>query len=161
MENLGKQSNIIVPLPSSNRSFQFHELLDRIFLKYQYEEDIEQASLVFNIFLSATSIEFDELVDKMGQMQIEAILQKIHKIKPNFKLVGLISLYKKLMTLENNGLLIEKTITIQLLNSIHQLYKKTYYPILLSESKRLNCYAEVNHSFLLPTRTTSKIPAIE
>ena len=145
MENLGKQSNAIMHLPSSSRSFQFHELLDRTFLKYQYEEDIEQASFVFNIFLSATSMEFDELVDKMGQMQIEAILQKIHKIKPNFKLVGLVSLYKKLMTLENNGLLIEKPLTIQVLNNIHQLYKKTYYSIILSESKRLNYFVQVDN----------------
>lgn len=162
MENIGKQSNTIAHLPSSSsRSYQFHESLDRTFLKYHYEEDIEQAAFVFDIFLSATSIEFDELVDKMREMQVETILQKTHKIKPNFKLVGLISLYKKLMTLESNSILVEKSITIQLLNEIHQLYKKKYYPIVLSESKKLNYYVQVNNSFLLPTRIIPKTPAIE
>ena len=122
---------------TTKSSFTFNKVLDTNFLNHHYEDDIEQIYLVFGIFLSATSKEFEALVSTIETTELEVVIQKIHKIKPNFLLVGLQEVYVKLNNLELNGLLIGKQVTSHKIRSIYQIYEEIYLPILLTELESL------------------------
>ena len=119
-------------------SYTFNKVLDTNFLNHHYEDDVEQMCLVFGIFLSATAKEFEALVANMEGIELEVIIQKIHKIKTNFLLVGLRDLYENLNSLELNGLLIGKQVTTHKLKSLYQKYEENYLPILTKEVEKLN-----------------------
>lgn len=118
-------------------SYTFNKVLDTKFLNHHYEDDLEQISLVFGIFLSATSKEFEVLVSNIEATDLEKVIQKVHKIKPNFLLVGLQDLYVKLHTIETSGILLGKQVTTNRLQSIYQIYKEVYFPILSIELEQL------------------------
>ena len=119
-------------------SYTFSKVLDTNFLHHHYEDDVEQIYFVFGIFLSATAKEFEALVSNMEGIELEVIIQKIHKIKPNFLLVGLKDLYVNLNSLELNGPLIGKQVTTHKLKSLYQKYEEIYLPILTKEVEKLN-----------------------
>jgi len=120
------------------QSYTFNKVLDTNFLAHHYEDDIEQIYLVFGIFLTATAKEFEALIVDVEAIELEKIIQKIHKIKPNFLLVGLQDVYAKLNTLEINGLLIGKQATTCKLKSLYQVCEEIYFPILSAELESLN-----------------------
>lgn len=123
---------------STKWTYTFNEALDINFLNHHYEDDVEQIQLVFGIFLSATAKEFEALVKNIEVIELDKVIKKIHKIKPNFLLVGLQDIYLKLSALEVNGPLIGKQITTHKLKTIYHIYEETYLPILSAELENLN-----------------------
>ena len=128
----------VKPYKATNLSYTFNKVLDTNFLAHHYEDDLEQIQLVFGFFLTATAKEFESLVVNIETIELDKVIQKIHKIKPNFLLVGLQNVYVKLNALELNGPLIGKPATTHKLRSIYQIYEEIYFPILSTELKNLN-----------------------
>jgi len=81
--------------------FEFNKVLDVAHLDYLYKQDLNYASEMFKIFTSYTMREYAKFPKLFEEENLEGIYQLAHKIKPNFSLVGLTSLEKELLELEN------------------------------------------------------------
>ncbi len=80
--------------------FKFNGDLDVNFLIFFYQGDIEQAANMFDIFLNVTAKEFTNLKGLVRQKDWIAFRQLAHKMKPNFKMVGLTKISNLLEVLE-------------------------------------------------------------
>lgn len=80
--------------------FQFNDLLDRNFLEMVYEGDLSYAGDIFEIFLTHSIIEMDELGSAIENQDWENTRRISHKLKPNFSMVGLPQLEEKMGQIE-------------------------------------------------------------
>lgn len=67
----------------------FYPALDRDFLTRFYHQDYEDASFMFNLFLTHTVNTFQDMSDAMQVADIDEVKRLAHKISPTFKSVGL------------------------------------------------------------------------
>jgi|GEM_PF-1019910 len=118
-------------------NFEFNADLDVPFLNYFYRGDIEQAAHLFDIFLNVTAKEFNNLADLVRQKDWIAFRQLAHKMKPNFKMVGLTKISLLLEELEYWGEdPLKKEEFFPLLNSIHSSFQKGL-PLVVNERRRI------------------------
>ena len=99
-ENQGSKS---VPASQKHTPFEFSEELDREHLLMIYEDDLERASAIFEIFLNGIEKEMQELNDLMKDNNTAEFLRRIHKLAPNFAMVGLTSATEELFEIEKTG----------------------------------------------------------
>ena len=83
--------------------FNFSETLDKKHLIMMYEDDAERASVIFQIFVDGIQKEI-ELLQKLEKEGSDMeFIRKIHKIAPNFAMVGLTSETEALAEMESDG----------------------------------------------------------
>ncbi len=97
-ENQGSKS-----VPASPMHFQFSDKLDREHLLMIYEDDLERASAIFEIFLNGIEKEMHELHGLINENSTAEFLRRIHKLAPNFAMVGLTSATGELFEIETTG----------------------------------------------------------
>lgn len=91
------------PLPTSvseKEESSIDEILDFSYLQKFYGGDHEHASDMFEIFLSHTVKEVPQLRVFIEQENWDATRRLAHRIKPNFSMVGLTQLEKKILAIE-------------------------------------------------------------
>jgi PAS domain S-box-containing protein len=76
-------------LPST---FQFSTDLDVEYLDDFYENEIDRANLMFEIFDRVIDDEFNKLKQSLSNQEWDKVSTTAHKIKPNFSMVGLIDI---------------------------------------------------------------------
>ncbi len=120
-------------------SFEFHPALDTVFLDGYYQGDIEQAAFCFDIFLNVTAREFPRLQSAGTDRNWRAVKRLAHKMKPNFRMVGLSELYRLLEKIES---LAAKEppdeSALQRLLYMTDLKFRRFLPIIISERERMN-----------------------
>jgi len=68
-----------------------------------YEDDVERASIIFQIFVDGIASEI-ELLKQLEKEGNEAeFIRKVHKISPNFAMVGLTKVSELLVEIETEG----------------------------------------------------------
>lgn len=85
---------------SKEVSFNFNVLLDQDFLQMVYEGDLSYAGDIFEIFLTHSVKEMDELGQAIDLQDWDATRRISHKLKPNFSMVGLPQLEEKMGQIE-------------------------------------------------------------
>lgn len=84
-------------------NFSFSEALNNEHLRMMYEDDAERASVIFQIFVDGIQREI-ELLEKLEKEGSDMeFIRKIHKIAPNFAMVGLTSETEVLAEIESDG----------------------------------------------------------
>ena len=81
-------------------NYQFSPELDRELLEEIYEGDLEYTLCMFQTYVETLGEELDSLEKVSSQNQIAEIRKIVHKIKPNFSMVGLPKLYHHAVSLE-------------------------------------------------------------
>lgn len=85
------------------KDFRFSEHLDREHLLMIYEDDLERAAAIFEIFVSGIDKEMSGLVVLEVENNAVEFVRKVHKVAPNFAMVGLSEASKELLEIESTG----------------------------------------------------------
>lgn len=85
---------------SMSAGFQFLEDLDQAYLQEFYEDDLDRAALMFEIFLEHIHHEVAKLEDLYRENDLKGLAALAHRIKPNFSMVGLTRLSQTLQEVE-------------------------------------------------------------
>ena len=113
-------------------------ILDKPYLEKFYGGDTEHAADMFEIFLTHTVYEIPELRMFMEKGDWEATRRLAHRIKPNFSMVGLTELEKKMLAIEKMVDLKEDTKTLMHFLEEVELRLKEAIPVLKLELQKMN-----------------------
>lgn len=83
--------------------FRFSDRLDRTHLDMMYEDDLERASLIFQIFANNVKDEIALLKKLEAEKSDEEFIKKVHKVVPNFAMVGLTAETEVLAAIESEA----------------------------------------------------------
>ncbi len=128
-------------MPQPIKPFSFADQLDVAFLKEVYEDDMEYAADIFDIFLDSFDEEYGKLKTLVASQQCPEIRAYAHKLKPTFSMVGLTSvteLFKALETAASNG-------ELDKIQELHQKIDKILIqkiPIISDQRKLLLAHLE-------------------
>jgi HPt (histidine-containing phosphotransfer) domain-containing protein len=87
--------------PINFSGFEFHNELDVKYLNALYENNISYAADLFEIFLKTIREEVLKLRKLVENRDWEQLKFQVHKLKPNFAMVGLTWITSKMQQLEN------------------------------------------------------------
>ncbi len=91
-------------LQGVKKEIPFHQNLDTVFLKQFYEKDREYALSVFEYFKQNYLREFKEIIQNVDKVNLVETKNKLHSIKPAFKMVGLTLVEQEIeLILSNNS----------------------------------------------------------
>lgn len=88
---------------SSPDEFTFSQNLDQAHLLMIYEDDLERASAIFGIFLDGIGKEMNGLEEQLAAGDTTEFVRKVHKMAPNFAMVGLTEATEELFAIEKEG----------------------------------------------------------
>ncbi len=131
--------------PISNKlqkqHFVFNEVLDRKLLQEFYGKNVDEAYLIFSMFLSTTAKEFIRTVDQISKVDFAVIKRKIHKMKPNFKMVGLTLFYDKFSLLASQlNIPALRLPSLEGIDKLKALFQSHHLPIIKLEIVRIEYY---------------------
>ncbi|WP_212005883.1 PAS domain-containing hybrid sensor histidine kinase/response regulator [Chitinophaga sp. HK235] len=119
--------------------FEFHGELDVRYLTALYENNISYAADLFEIFIRTIKDEMQKLRNMVEKNDWEKTKFQVHKLKPNFAMVGLTWISAKMQELENNlrtGEPQHPEAATQLFREVVEGVEK-YYPIVYEEYARM------------------------
>jgi len=83
--------------------FEFSTELDKEHLLMLYEDDVERAAIIFQIFVGGIDAEIDSMKNLLAERTETEFIRKVHKIAPNFSMVGLTAETEILVEIETEG----------------------------------------------------------
>lgn len=95
------ETELIMEEPTNYSGFEFHNELDVKYLNALYEDNISYAADLFEIFLKTIREEVVKLRKLVENRDWEQLKFQVHKLKPNFAMVGLTWITSKMQQLEN------------------------------------------------------------
>jgi HPt (histidine-containing phosphotransfer) domain-containing protein len=119
--------------------FEFHEELDVKYLNTLYENNISYAADLFEIFLKTVKDEMIKIQRLVTNRDWEQLKFQVHKLKPNFAMVGLTWISSNMQQLENTL----NTNTIPPPEDVDALFRnisldlEKFYPIIGKEYERM------------------------
>lgn len=131
---------------SRGDTFKFDKVLDVHFLDDFYDDNLQLASKIFHLFLTHTFRDFAELIRQMESMEWKAIRKIVHRLKPNFQLVGLVDMHAMLIDIELKGTASLKNHYLKVLEKMFFELKYKYIPIISREEQRLKKCLELKGS---------------
>lgn len=97
---LNEDETAFMETPNTN-GYQFQPALDIKFLNALYENNLGYASDLFEVFVRTIQEEMGKIKKLLEDKDWEAMGFQVHKLKPNFSMVGLTGIAAKMQTLEN------------------------------------------------------------
>ncbi|TWW00055.1 ATP-binding protein [Chitinophaga pinensis] len=95
------ETELIMEEPTNISGFEFHNELDVKYLNTLYENNISYAADLFEIFLKTILEEVVKIRKLVEDRDWEQLKFQVHKLKPNFAMVGLTWITSKMQQLEN------------------------------------------------------------
>lgn len=95
------ETELIMEDSTNFSGFEFHNELDVKYLNALYENNISYAADLFEIFLKTIREEVLKLRKLVESRDWEQLKFQVHKLKPNFAMVGLTWITQKMQQLEN------------------------------------------------------------
>lgn len=137
-----------------NRDFVFNEVFDEKLLQKFYGNNVDEAYLIFSMFLDTTAKEFHQLIEQIATVDFQVIKSKLHKMQPNFRLIGLSLFYEKFSL--SASLLNMPSLRLYSLENIEKLkdlFYTHYLPTIKDEILRIEYYLKATGSdFIIPPR---------
>ncbi|ATL47827.1 hypothetical protein COR50_11995 [Chitinophaga caeni] len=126
------ETELIMEVPNYS-GYEFHPKLDVRYLNSLYESNIGYAVDLFEIFVMTMEEEMQKLLNTAKNKDLEQLKFQVHKIKPNFSMVGLTWITGKMETLEdylrkNNDV----DVVTEMLTSVQQEVIE-FFPIIKEE----------------------------
>jgi CheY-like chemotaxis protein/HPt (histidine-containing phosphotransfer) domain-containing protein/two-component sensor histidine kinase len=81
--------------------YEFHQELNARYLRTLYENNIAYAADLFEIFIKTIRTEVRKLESYVHEKDLESLKNQVHKLKPNFAMVGLTWLTDKIQEMED------------------------------------------------------------
>jgi CheY-like chemotaxis protein len=81
--------------------FTFNPVLDHHYLETIYQDDLEYAYEMFDIFVESIPVELQKLLQYMRKSNHEGVQKLAHKLKPTFAMVGLTEIKDLFQEIEN------------------------------------------------------------
>ncbi|WP_160715628.1 PAS domain-containing hybrid sensor histidine kinase/response regulator [Chitinophaga solisilvae] len=97
-----EETELIMEEVQNISGFEFHEELDVKYLTALYENNISYAADLFEIFIKTIKDELEKLRVMVEEEDWEKVKFQVHKLKPNFAMVGLTWITSKMQRLEND-----------------------------------------------------------
>lgn len=120
--------------------FRFSEDLDCDHLVMIYEDDLERASAIFEIFLNGIDKEMQGLFEMEAENNTSEFLRKIHKLAPNFAMVGLSEATEELFEIERKGKACGMTPLLRDMFASFNEKLETRLDLVKNEQKRIQNY---------------------
>lgn len=138
------ETEIIMEEVHHLNGFHFHHDLDQQYLSELYENNISYAADLFEIFIRTIRDEVEKLRVIVEDHDWEQMKFQVHKVKPNFGMVGLTWISAKMQALENylRAGQDEKTEEIVALFREISADVQHYYPVVEAEYKRMRAFVE-------------------
>lgn len=95
------ETELIMEESTNISGFEFHNELDVKYLNTLYENNISYAADLFEIFLKTIQEEVVKIRKLVEDRDWEQLKFQVHKLKPNFAMVGLTWITSKMQQLEN------------------------------------------------------------
>ena len=127
-------------IESEDIRYEFDEALDRAFLDQMYGGDVSYTIQIFDIFLSQTLLELEQLRSAIRDQDRKRTFQLVHKIKPTFDMVGLTSTRSILAEIEANA---GEQVNFQKIKSLIvevNEHVDRFIPIIQAEIKKMRAY---------------------
>lgn len=123
-----------------NEMFSFHPSINHSFLLDFYEGDLEDIVWSMNTFCQITLKDFYKLLPIAQAHRWKEVKALAHRLKPNFKLAGLTTIYDELFSVEHKSYTddYKKQETIQTLTSLDRQMRIVYAPLLQQEIEKLH-----------------------
>ncbi|CAL1517281.1 PAS domain S-box protein [Chitinophaga sp. MM2321] len=124
--------------------YEFHPELDVKYLTALYESNISYAADLFEIFVKTIRDEVEKLRVVFMNQDWDKVKFLVHKLKPNFAMVGLTWISNKMQTLENElrtGQPQDMDIIMSLFSEITADVDK-FYPLVATEYKRMREFTD-------------------
>jgi signal transduction histidine kinase/CheY-like chemotaxis protein/HPt (histidine-containing phosphotransfer) domain-containing protein len=133
------ETEIIMEETANTYGFEFHEELDVKYLNTLYENNISYAADLFEIFLKTVKEEMVKIKKLVVNRDWELLKFQVHKLKPNFAMVGLTWISNNMQQLENtlNANTIPPPEDVDALFSNITLDLEKFYPIIEKEYERM------------------------
>ncbi|HVI48471.1 MAG TPA: PAS domain S-box protein [Chitinophaga sp.] len=139
-----EETELIMEEVQNISGFEFHEGLDVKYLTALYENNISYAADLFEIFIRTIRDELEKLRVMVNDKDWEAMKFQVHKLKPNFAMVGLTWISAKMQSLENtlrSNQPEHEEATVALFNEIVDDVNKNY-PVVEEEHKRMRQFID-------------------
>jgi HPt (histidine-containing phosphotransfer) domain-containing protein len=120
-----------------SKIFEFDPRLDAGFLRSLYEDDIENAAMSFDLFLSKYPQHLKEIEEDFIAGDLKSFRQKVHKAKPTFSYVGLTAFSIKAAAIEK---LCDETNDLNNIKDLYQEFKNSLQeviPVIEHELERM------------------------
>jgi signal transduction histidine kinase/DNA-binding response OmpR family regulator len=133
------ETEIMMEETTNIDGFEFHEELDVKYLNTLYENNISYAADLFEIFLKTVKDEMIKIQRLVTNRDWEQLKFQVHKLKPNFAMVGLTWISSNMQQLENTL----NTNTIPPPEDVDALFRnisldlEKFYPIIGKEYERM------------------------
>ncbi|MBV7529289.1 response regulator [Chitinophaga sp. sic0106] len=140
------ETELIMEEVQNISGYDFNPDLNVQFLNGLYENNISYAADLFEIFIRIIRDEIGKIGDLLAKDDWTTMKFNLHKLKPNFAMVGLTWITEKIQVLE--GLLVtdqdqRKTEITRLYNEIVAEMNK-YYPVVNEEYEKMRRFIEAN-----------------
>ncbi len=122
---------------SPNPNFEFSHKLDDSYLNELYEQNVEYAIGLFTIFVDNIDQEWKEILVASEAGNAELVRQLVHKIKPNFSMVGLTWVSRMMETVERSIRDNQDFSQVPFILGEADAELKTYLPMVISELVRM------------------------
>jgi signal transduction histidine kinase/CheY-like chemotaxis protein/HPt (histidine-containing phosphotransfer) domain-containing protein len=136
------ETELIMEETNNMSGFEFHTDLDVKYLRTLYENNISYAADLFEIFLNTIREELVKIQAMVIARDWEQLKFQVHKLKPNFAMVGLTWISAKMQNLENalvaNASLPPEEVEALFANIEADVEK--FYPIIAAEYDRMKIY---------------------
>jgi len=136
------ETELIMEETNNMSGFEFHKDLDVKYLNTLYENNISYAADLFEIFLKTIREELVKIQALVNARDWEQLKFQVHKLKPNFSMVGLTWISARMQNLENtlttNTSLPPEEVDALFANIAEEVEK--FYPIIEAEYDRMKIY---------------------
>jgi signal transduction histidine kinase/DNA-binding response OmpR family regulator len=133
------ETELIMEEPINFSGFEFHSELDVKYLNALYENNISYAADLFEIFLRTIKDEVVKIRKMVEERDWEQLRFQVHKLKPNFAMVGLTWITSQMQqlenTLNNNAHISPEEVDAVFAGISRDLEK--FYPIIAEEYERM------------------------
>ena len=119
--------------------FRFDDKLDRVYLQKLYSGNCNYAVSLFDVFLESTEQDWAQVEQSMRAEDWTQLKNQVHKIKPNFSMVGLTKMTEKMQHIYDKLKDEEYETAVSLLEDM-QTDMDENIPLIESEAQRMRQY---------------------
>lgn len=139
------ETELIMTEVENISGYEFHQELDAKYLNALYENNIAYAADLFEIFLKTIRDEMSKLETLVNEQDWEQLKFLVHKLKPNFAMVGLTWVSTRMNTLEQELQLEDQQ---EVLARVRALFEEIvrdldhFYPIVEDEFRKMKTFTK-------------------
>lgn len=131
-----EETEEVAAVPDDPEAFKFDERLDTVYLHKLYSGNCVYAMSLFEVFLECMDGDWQDIVKARGEADWTQLKNLVHKVKPNFSMVGLTWITSMMQNIYEKLKLPEPEAILPLLDEVQHEFDR-YMPLVRSEYRRM------------------------